>query len=447
MKNSSSFVPLNDSQIGIYLDCFQNPESTMYNIPVCHRYESGQVDVARLADAVHQALEHFEAFHLYIGQQDGLPVMMRQETTEFAVECCTAQESELEQRKTAFVRPFDLTHAPLFRAQIITTPESVYLLIDAHHILSDGTSMSVLGDAIRDAYQGIPILPELLVPSVQSQLEQQDKEKAREALAYFTKELGGVEVDSNLPVDLPDATSSLQGYLLKMKLDVPFDTVEQIARQFDVTKGTIFLTAFAYALAKTTCQTESLFCTVSSGRHHDPLLSHTVGMFVRTLPFYMKFDEDGRIEDQLKAARRELSAAIKHDCVSFAALAKELGLRSDILFTYQGTLFNTLDMLETPDPQANLAFFVFKRDLHYEVRAAYRTCLYEEQNIRRLMELFGRIVKGFAECGTFREISLQSEQDCAQIARFNQTEQPLPAGESIVSMLSLIHISEPTRPY
>lgn len=436
MKNSSSFVPLNDSQMGIYLDCFQNPESTMYNIPVCHRYESGQVDVARLADAVHQALEHFEAFHLYIGQQDGLPFMMRQETTEFAVECRSAQESEFEQRKTAFVRPFDLTHAPLFRAQIITTPESVYLLVDAHHILSDGTSMSVLGDAIRDAYQGIPILPELLVPSVQSQLEQQDapQEKAREALAYFTKELGGVEVDSNLPVDRPDATSSLQGNLLKMELDVPFDTVEQIARRFDVTKGTIFLTAFAYALAKTTCQPESLFCTVSSGRHHEPLLSHTVGMFVRTLPFYAKFDENGRIEDQLKAARRELSASIAHDCVSFAALAKELGLRSDILFTYQSTLFNTLDMLETPDTQANLTFLVFKRDAHYEVRAAYRTCLYEEQNIRRLMELFGRIVKGFAECGTFREISLQSEQDCVQITRFNQTERPLPAGESIVSM-------------
>ena len=96
MKNSSSFVPLNDSQMGIYLDCFQNPESTMYNIPVCRRYKSGQVDIARLADSVRQALEHFEAFHLYTGQQDGLPVMMRQETIEFAVECCTAQESELE---------------------------------------------------------------------------------------------------------------------------------------------------------------------------------------------------------------------------------------------------------------------------------------------------------------------------------------------------------------
>lgn len=427
-------APLNDSQMGIYLDCFQNPESTMYNIPVCRRYESGQVDVARLADAVGQALEHFEAFHLYIGQQDGLPVMMRQETTEFAVECRGAQESELEQIKTAFVRPFDLTRAPLFRAQILTTPKSVYLLIDAHHILSDGTSMSVLGDAIRDAYHGIPILPELLTPSVQSQLEQQDEDKALKALAYFTEVLGGVEVDSNLPVDRPDALSSLQGNLLKMELDVPFDTVEGIARRYDVTKGTIFLTAFAYALAKTTCQPESLFCTVSSGRHHEPLLAHTVGMFVRTLPFYLKFDEDVRIGDQLQAARRELSAAVEHDCVSFAALAKELGLRSDILFTYQGTLFNTLDMLETPDTQANLSFFVFKRDSHYEVRAAYRTCLYEEQNIRRLMELFGRIVKGFAECETFRQIPLQSEQDRAQIARFNQTEQPLPEDQSIVSL-------------
>lgn len=123
MKNSRSFVPLNDSQMGIYLDCFQNPESTMYNIPVCHRYKTGQVDVPRLADSV------------------------------------------------------------------------------------------------------------------------------RQALAYFTRELGGVEVDSNLPVDRPDAAPGLQGSLLAMELDVPFDNVEQIARRYDVTKGTIFLTAFAYALA------------------------------------------------------------------------------------------------------------------------------------------------------------------------------------------------------
>lgn len=157
-------------------------------------------------------------------------------------------------------------------------------------------------------------------------------------------------------------------------------------------------------------------------------------MFVRTLPFYAKFDENGRIADQLKAVRRQLSDAIAHDRVSFAALAKELGLRSDILFTYQGTLFNTLDMLETPDTQANLTFFVFKRKEHYEVRAAYRTCMYEKQSIRRLMELFGRIVKGFGQCETFREIALQSEQDCAQITRFNQTERPLPAGQSIVSL-------------
>ena len=429
-------APLNDSQMGIYLDCFQNSESTMYNIPLCHRYEPDQVDVVRLADAVHQALEHFEAFHLYIGQRDGLPVMMRQETTEFAVECLSAQESEFDRLKTAFIRPFDLSHGPLFRAQIITTPESVYLLIDAHHILSDGTSMSVLGDAIRDAYQGIPLLPELLGPSAQSWMEQQDtsKEKARQALAYFTKELDGVEVDSNLPIDRPDETFRLQGNLLTMELDVPLETVEQIARRYDVTKGTIFLTAFAYALAKTTCQAESLFCTVSSGRHNEPLLSRTVGMFVRTLPFYMKFDEDGRIGDQLKAARSALSASISHECVSFSALARELGLHVDILFTYQGTMFNTMDVLGAHDPQANLTFFVLKRDTHYEVRAAYRTCLYEEQSIRRLMELFERIIEGFDRYETFREIPLQSEQDCARIARFNQTERPLPVGQSIVSL-------------
>ena len=44
------------------------------------------------------------------------------------------------------------------------------------------------------------------------------------------------------------------------------------------------------------------------------------------------------------------------------------------------------------------------------------------------------IVKGFAECDTFREISRQLEEDHAQIARLNQTGRPLPVGQSIVSL-------------
>src|SRR5690606_37455425 len=54
-----------------------------------------------------------------------------------------------------FVRPFDLTEAPLLRAKIIKVNQNQgYLLFDMHHIISDGMSMNIMVNDFSQFYEG-----------------------------------------------------------------------------------------------------------------------------------------------------------------------------------------------------------------------------------------------------------------------------------------------------
>jgi NRPS condensation-like uncharacterized protein len=54
-----------------------------------------------------------------------------------------------------FIRPFDLSQAPLLRVGLIKTGEENHILIvDMHHIISDGTSMSLIIEDFMRLYAG-----------------------------------------------------------------------------------------------------------------------------------------------------------------------------------------------------------------------------------------------------------------------------------------------------
>ncbi|MDQ1353207.1 MAG: hypothetical protein QG657_3513, partial [Acidobacteriota bacterium] len=60
-----------------------------------------------------------------------------------------------------FIRPFDLSQAPLIRSGLIEMPDGKYIwLVDNHHIISDGTSQTVLTEDFMRLYEtGEPLEP------------------------------------------------------------------------------------------------------------------------------------------------------------------------------------------------------------------------------------------------------------------------------------------------
>ena len=94
----------------------------------------------------------------------------------------------------AFIRPFDLTQAPLLRVEVLQLAEEKHLLLlDMPHIISDGVSMGVLVEEFTQLYAG-KALPALRIQykdyAVWEQ-ERQGSEAMKANEAYWLEQFDG----------------------------------------------------------------------------------------------------------------------------------------------------------------------------------------------------------------------------------------------------------------
>ena len=64
------------------------------------------------------------------------------------------QIENLAEEKKAFVQPFHIEQGPLYRMEVCEVQNEKYFLFDVHHLVFDGTSISVFIDEIAAVYQG-----------------------------------------------------------------------------------------------------------------------------------------------------------------------------------------------------------------------------------------------------------------------------------------------------
>ena len=428
-------APLNDSQMGVYLDQIGNSFDTRYNIPYMLKYNKNEVTPEKLAEALQVAMLNFDIMHIRIGNENSLPVMLWQEEIEFEIPVICVENDKFDKLLGDFVRPFDLGKAPLARGEIVCVGNIVYLLCDFHHIVSDGTTLGLLSKSI-DAYLSGEDLP-VAKTSIAEENVQMTRDMALSKQTadeeYFINKFDGIDVDSSLPIDLPDNTPDFAGECVSVDLDISSDALTAAAKKYGVTKGNIFTTAFAYALAKATYQQESFFCTVSSGRHGKNLIN-VPGMFVRTFPFYESFEENNDIGDILRNTNEQMKESVLHDSASFGKLSEKLSLHTDIMFAYQSDVLHGFSPLHNPSVQAPITAYVSKEAEGYNFRVEYRSSLYKKQSIERFANLYESIVKGLIVCEKLSEIELISEKDKLLIDVFNKTETENGGGETLVSL-------------
>lgn len=439
--------PLTDSQMGVYLECVAEPESTMYNIPLAfHGLKENGLQIENLERALKETVLAYPVFHVVIDTTGGEISMKKQVPGEIHVQRLTAEMSEMEYIKGKFVRPFDLETGPLFRLAIVETKESYVILADFHHIIFDGSSASVFGHALSAAYEGKEITKEALDAFVLSVYDEKSKERPEyaEAIQWFEGTMGGLEIDSNLISDYKDVPAQNEPagrYSIFLQDELSDSKVEYFTKEKGITENTFFLGAFGYALAKASGSEESMFCSVNNGRH-DPGFADTIGMLVRTLPLYIRCQEELFVEEYLSNVQDGFFGAMSHDICHFSELASKLGVSSDIMFVYQAEMLNGITVGDTflkmenleVGAQANLTVHVFKKQGGYEIRMEYRRNMYKEETIRRFANLLVMILKGFTVESRLNGISLIEEEEASLLERFNQTELSFCEEETIVSL-------------
>ena len=124
----------------------------------------GDLDIGKLETSFRTMIQRHETFRTSFRTVDGEPVQIIHPEVEFAIELVECMDdADLVSLSKRFIMPFDLSKAPLFRACLAKRDANCYvLLIDMHHIISDGSSIEVFIEEFNTLYSGGE-LPELRI--------------------------------------------------------------------------------------------------------------------------------------------------------------------------------------------------------------------------------------------------------------------------------------------
>ena len=434
-------APLSKVQYGIYVECASRIGEICYNLPYVYALDKS-LDEERLRTAVIDTVEaHPTLFTRIELTDDGEPMQtidMDNEHFELEIEDTT----DIEKKAAELIRPFDIYNDRLFRIHLLRDDNHLYLFIDYHHLIVDGTSMSLLLHDINDAYNGKAVSGEsMTLADVCAEEEALRQSPAfEEAKQWYAKNFDCSDTFTQL---LPDREETeLKEACLLRTLSTDMDRVEQFCRDNGIFKSTLFTMAYAYLLAKFNNDQEALFNTVYNGRKTKQL-AHTVGMFVKTLPVYAKFAADTTVLDYLKAGQEQTSGCREHDVYSFSDIMEDLKLQSNSMFAWHGMLFSDDEMGGKPMKarrignstlDASLYLKAFILDGKYQIKAEYYANEYSEEIIAQFLESYEAVVEGFLSASLLSEVCISTPAQVAMLDTFNETDADYDDTQTIVSL-------------
>ncbi|MGG4194721.1 amino acid adenylation domain-containing protein, partial [Paenibacillus jamilae] len=206
------YYPLSSAQRRLFVLQQLEGAELSYNMPAALLFH-GRVDFARLEQAFRELLARHEVLRTGFERVDGEPVQRIYAEVAFDLPYREAGDRRAEDLIREFIRPFDLSQAPLLRVQLTKLTDTQHLLLfDMHHIISDGTSMSILIEEVTRLYGSDRLEPVSLhykdyavwlAANRHSNTYVQQKE-------YWLQQLGGELPVLQLPADF--ARPSIQSF-------------------------------------------------------------------------------------------------------------------------------------------------------------------------------------------------------------------------------------------
>lgn len=426
-----------------------------YNIPLVYEV-NGQLDIDRLKQALNQLVQRHEAFRTSFHWEQDKVVQKVHAAIELDVPVMEAEGRSAGELAQAFVRPFELDKAPLLRAAIAKlAPEHYVLMLDIHHIVFDGTSLSVFAEELAALYKGEQLAPITLQYKDYAEWQSARVQDEQEHEPYWLSVLEGDIPLLDLPTDYPrPQVQSFEGDMVRIALSA--ETVEglkQLALRQGTTLYMVLLSVYNVLLSKYVDKEDVIVgCAVAARTHTD--VERMMGMFVNTLPI-RSYPEGGKVFTQyLNEMKDTLLLAYEHQDYPLDSLVERLQLKRDLS---RNPLFDTVFVMQNMGNislQAGDASFTqlpyhngtSKFDLTLEAieqeeelacNFEYCTKLFARTTIERLASHFEQLAMQVAQQpdSIIGELDLLTKQEREEIVNtFNNTTSDYPRHATVHSL-------------
>ncbi|UCH98200.1 MAG: non-ribosomal peptide synthetase, partial [Candidatus Aminicenantes bacterium] len=243
-----------------------------YNIPTVYVLE-GIVEKARFESTFQRLIERHESLRTSFHMVNEEPVQRIHKHVEFEIEFTKSRDPGAKSCIYSFIRPFDLSQTPLLRVGLIKEEEKKHILmVDMHHITSDGISAEVFIREFMSLYEGEEL------PGLRIQYKDfsrwQNSEAHQKALKnqeqYWLEQMKEEIPYLNLPTDFTrPAIQSFEGSTLPFEISGPeAAALKTLALEKGTTLFMVLLTIYNIFLFKLSSQEDILIGTPVAGRRH-----------------------------------------------------------------------------------------------------------------------------------------------------------------------------------
>ncbi|NHN25922.1 amino acid adenylation domain-containing protein [Flavobacterium jejuense] len=336
----------------------------------------------------------------------------------FELEYLKYDENKYHETIQSFVRPFDLTKAPLLRVGIMEKNSNEHLMIiDSHHIVLDGISRFVLREEFNSLYNGEE-LPELKL-QYKDYAEWQHSTEQQEVIdhqkEFWINEFSGEITPLELPTDYPRSFEKKnEGDFVKFKIAKKESLkLKKVASDVGATMFTVLLSTLNILLSRLGSKEDIAIGTPVSGRQNADL-EGLIGMFVNTICLRNYPKGNIRFNDFLSDVKSKTLACLENQSYPFEELVNDLKLERDdrrnplfdVMFVYQNYedskqvtdgLIMKPENFKITSSRFDLTLLVIEEKDELYLRFIYSTELFKRETAERFADYFKKIITTITE--------------------------------------------------
>ena len=328
-------APLSFGQQRLWFLQQLDPLDSSYNMPYVRRLR-GPLDIALFERSLGGIVQRHETLRTRFEIVNEEPVQVIDPWRQPALTLVSAQSEERARTLATEEarRPFNLQTGPLLRTTLIRiAPDDHVLVLNTHHIVSDGWSLGVIASELAGLYEGraLEALPLQYADYASWQRQYLSGERLQQELDWWQTQLAGAPRAIDLLTDHPrPAVATSRGEQISLTLPAALrDALLAIGREEGSTLFMTLLSAFSVFLARYSGQEEVVVGSPIAGRGHTGV-EKLVGLFVNTVVLRTSLAGNPSFRKLLGNVRETTMGVYAHQDLPFEKLVQSIEVDRDL---------------------------------------------------------------------------------------------------------------------
>lgn len=412
VEDGKSEYAVSSSQKRFYLMSMASNESSSWHMVTC--VKSDRIfNLKRLGEACGKICERHEILRTTFHMQESKIVQKIHDSIAFQIDMIQVGDGDIDKAIDEYTSMrYDLDKLFLFRIGVLQVDDAAILVIDMHHIISDGISLKNFLNELISFYLEQPVSTEPVQYKdfVYFQRELIQSEGYKNKLDFWRNVFYDVQETAYIMPDFRRGSKkTYAGDLIRYVFHPEeFERITACINENDMTLFMFLSTSLAVTVFLFTEKSDVVLGTPVSGRLHGAFLD-SQGIFINTIPLLYRINRDESISTLLRRTRDLIINYFDNQDVVFEDIVQVSGHKSDpdrnplfdITYIMQNTavsdVWKDFDGISKYEQKSKIT----SSDLLLEteiidgelwVSLGYALALYTEETARNILDVFRKVV-------------------------------------------------------